>query len=56
MRIENEQLKEFIKDAGMVEDGELEASFKEAQDGKKKLGEIIRVEDDEVGFWIGCCK
>ncbi|HAT73938.1 MAG: Type II secretion system protein E [Candidatus Moranbacteria bacterium GW2011_GWF2_36_839] len=41
MRIENEQLKEFIKDAGMVEDGELEASFKEAQDGKKKLGEIL---------------
>jgi len=41
MRIENEQLKEFIKDAGMVEEGELEASFKEAESTKKKLGEIL---------------
>ncbi|MDO9231331.1 MAG: ATPase, T2SS/T4P/T4SS family [bacterium] len=41
MRIENEQLKEFIKDAGMIEEGELEASFKEAESTKKKLGEIL---------------
>ena len=38
MRIENLQLKEFIKDSGMVGEKELEESFKEAQDGKKKTG------------------
>ncbi|KKP79465.1 MAG: hypothetical protein A2271_04005 [Candidatus Moranbacteria bacterium RIFOXYA12_FULL_35_19] len=41
MRIENLQLKEFIKDSGMVGEKELEESFKEAQDGKKKLGEVL---------------
>jgi type IV pilus assembly protein PilB len=41
LRIENTQLKDFIKDAGMVEENELEAAFKEAQNGDKRLGEIL---------------
>ncbi|MFZ2975773.1 MAG: ATPase, T2SS/T4P/T4SS family [Candidatus Moraniibacteriota bacterium] len=41
MRIENEQLKEFIKDSSMVSEKELEESFKEAESTKKKLGEIL---------------
>lgn len=41
MRIENAQLKEFIKDSEMIEDKELEASFKEAEKSKKKLGEVL---------------
>lgn len=41
MRIENEQLKEFIKDSGMIEEKELEEAFKEAEGAKKKLGEVL---------------
>lgn len=41
MRIENTQLRDFIKDAGMVRDEDLEAAFEEAQNGDKRLGEIL---------------
>ncbi|MFA6383149.1 MAG: ATPase, T2SS/T4P/T4SS family [Parcubacteria group bacterium] len=41
MRIENTQLRDFIKDAGMVKDEELEAAFEEAQNGDKRLGELL---------------
>jgi len=41
MRIENTQLKDFIKDAGMVKEDDLEAAFEEAQNGDKRLGELL---------------
>lgn len=41
MRIENIQLRDFIKDSGMVKPEELEAAFKEAQMDKKRLGELL---------------
>ena len=41
MRIENEQLREFIKDSAMIGEKELEESFEEAQKDKKKLGEVL---------------
>lgn len=41
MHIENAQLREFIKDSGMVGEKELEESFREAQNDKKKLGDIL---------------
>ncbi|MFZ2882289.1 MAG: ATPase, T2SS/T4P/T4SS family, partial [Candidatus Moraniibacteriota bacterium] len=41
MRISNEQLRDFIKDAGMIEEKDLEVSFQEAKDQSKKLGDVI---------------
>ncbi len=41
MRIENEQLREFIKDSAMVGEKELEESFNEAESTKKKLGDVL---------------
>lgn len=41
MRIENIQLRDFIKDAGIIKDEELETAFKEAQKGEKKLGDLL---------------
>ncbi|HCP08315.1 MAG TPA: hypothetical protein DIT25_00740 [Candidatus Moranbacteria bacterium] len=41
MRIENEQLRDFIKDAGMVKEAELESSFGEAQAQGKRLGDLL---------------
>jgi len=41
MRIENTQLKEFIQDAKMVEEKDLEVAFQESQEQKKKLGDIL---------------
>lgn len=41
MRIENEQLKSFILDAGLVPSEKLEAVFFEAQNSQKKMGEIL---------------
>lgn len=41
MRIENVQLRDFIKDSGMVKEDELETSFKEAQKDGKRLGELL---------------
>lgn len=41
MRIENNQLRDFIKDAELVKDEELEASFKEAQKNNRRLGELL---------------
>lgn len=50
MRIENEQLKNFILDAGLVPSDKLEAAFIESQDQKKKLGDVLlekKLVDDE---------
>ena len=41
VRIENVQLRDFIKDSGMVNPEELEAAFKEAQTEQKRLGELL---------------
>ena len=41
MRVENLQLKNFVKDAGMVKDEDLDIALKEAESGKKKLGDIL---------------
>jgi len=41
MRIENSQLKNFIKDAEMVPQAELEATFNEAEGQGKKLGDFL---------------
>ena len=41
MRIENTQLKEFIQDAKMVEEKDLELAFQEAQEQNKKLGDVL---------------
>ena len=41
MRIENKQLRDFIKDAGMVNDSDLEAVFKQAEDEKKKMSDLL---------------
>ena len=41
MRISNEQLKNFIQDAGMIKDEDLESSFQEAQTKSGKLGDIL---------------
>lgn len=41
MRIENVQLRDFIKDSGMVTPEELEVAFKEAQTEQKRLGELL---------------
>lgn len=41
MRVENKQLKEFITDSQKVEAGALEEAFKEAEKGKKKLGDVL---------------
>jgi type IV pilus assembly protein PilB len=41
MRIENVQLRDFIKDSHMVKDEDLEAAFKEAQTDQKRLGELL---------------
>jgi len=41
MRIENQQLAEFIKDSGMVEENNLAAALAEAQTSGKKLGDLL---------------
>jgi type IV pilus assembly protein PilB len=41
MRIGNEQLKNFIKDSGMIAEEKLESAFAEAEKGKKALGDIL---------------
>jgi len=41
MRIENLQLKNFIKDAEMVPEAELEPVFQDAEDNGKKLGDLL---------------
>lgn len=41
MRIENTQLINFIKDAEMVKDADLELALKEAESSGKKLGDIL---------------
>ncbi|MEI7426186.1 MAG: ATPase, T2SS/T4P/T4SS family [Candidatus Moraniibacteriota bacterium] len=41
MRINNEQLKNFIKDSGMIADEKLNVAFSEAESGKKALGDIL---------------
>lgn len=41
MRIENEQLFDFIRDSGMVKIKDLEGALKEAQKNNKKLGDIL---------------
>lgn len=41
MRISNEQLRNFIKDAAMIDDGALELSFKESQEQASELGSIL---------------
>ncbi len=41
MRIENIQLRDFVKDSGLVKEEDLEAAFKEAQTDKKRLGELL---------------
>lgn len=50
MRIENDQLKSFIQDAGVVDQNNLEEAFSEAQAKKIKLGELLlekKLIDDE---------
>ena len=50
MRIENNQLKSFIQDAGLVEKARLEEVFSEAQAKKIRLGELLlekKLIDDE---------
>lgn len=50
MRIENDQLKSFIQDAGVVDQNKLEEAFSEAQTKKIKLGELLlekKLIDDE---------
>ncbi|MDO8529578.1 MAG: ATPase, T2SS/T4P/T4SS family [bacterium] len=41
MRIENKRLKEFISDAGMVEKNKLEEAYKEADEQRKQLGNLL---------------
>jgi type IV pilus assembly protein PilB len=41
MRIGNEQLKNFIKDSGMIAEEKLESAFGEAEKGKQALGDIL---------------
>ena len=41
MRIENDQLKSFIQDAGVIDQSQLEEAFFEAQAKKIKLGELL---------------
>jgi type IV pilus assembly protein PilB len=41
MRIGNEQLKNFIKDSEMITDENLALAFKEAEDEKKALGDVL---------------
>lgn len=41
MRIENGQLRDFINDSEMIKKEDVEAAFKEAEKGKKKLGDIL---------------
>ena len=41
MRIENIQLKDFIKDAGIVKDEDLTAALNEAESNGKRLGEVL---------------
>lgn len=41
MKIGNKQLKEFLSDAGMVQIEDLEKYFKEAEEQKKHLGDIL---------------
>ena len=41
MRISNKQLRDFIKDAGMIADADLELSFQESEKQSKKLGDVI---------------
>ena len=41
MQIENGQLKSFIADSGIVEPDKLEGVFEEAQNQKKRLGELL---------------
>lgn len=41
MRISNQQLSDFIKDSGMIQTDQLEASFKEAETAGRQLGEIL---------------
>ena len=41
MRIENRQLKDFISDSEMVKKEDLELAFNEAENQKKKLGDIL---------------
>ena len=41
MRIENDQLKNFINDSEMIKSELLEEAYKEAQERKVKLGELL---------------
>ncbi len=41
MRIENEQLKNFILDSGVIDKGTLEAAYANANSQKKKLGDVL---------------
>lgn len=41
MHIENTQLRDFIKDSGIVKEEELKASFAQAEKEEKKLGEVL---------------
>ena len=41
MRIENRQLKDFISDSEMVKKEDLELAFNEAENQKKKLGDVL---------------
>ena len=41
MRIGNEQLRDFIKDSGMMDQGSLELAFNEAVEGARPLGDIL---------------
>ncbi|HRZ95336.1 MAG TPA: ATPase, T2SS/T4P/T4SS family [Candidatus Moranbacteria bacterium] len=41
MRIENDQLKSFIQDAGVIDQNQLEEAFLEAQAKKVRLGELL---------------
>lgn len=52
MRIKNKQLRDFIADAGIIKKEDLDLTFKEAEEGKRKLGEILLAKNliDETGL------
>lgn len=41
MQIENKQFKEFLLDAGILEDGVIEENFKEAEGTRRKMGNLL---------------
>jgi len=41
MKIENNQLYDFIKDSGLIESDGLELANKEAQESSERLGDIL---------------